>query len=62
MVPSNGCVMIYLLGADNQVIYRELRDFFQLHAHYKAANVGTSVAGLRTSRKVEIPDFPKMSE
>jgi hypothetical protein len=43
------------------VIYRELRDFLSLHAHYRAANLGTSVAGLRTSRRVEIPDFPKMS-
>ncbi|WRT67553.1 uncharacterized protein IL334_004525 [Kwoniella shivajii] len=38
-----------------------LRDFLSLHAHYKAANFGTSVAGLRASRRVEIPDFPKMS-
>nr|XP_031859677.1 uncharacterized protein CI109_004952 [Kwoniella shandongensis]KAA5526749.1 hypothetical protein CI109_004952 [Kwoniella shandongensis] len=48
-------------GAVKWVIYRELRDFLSLHAHYKAANFGTSVAGLRTSRRVEIPDFPKMS-
>ncbi|WWC88903.1 uncharacterized protein L201_003818 [Kwoniella dendrophila CBS 6074] len=48
-------------GAVKWVIYRELRDFLSLHAHYKAANFGTSVAGLRSSRKVEIPDFPKMS-
>jgi hypothetical protein len=47
--------------ADNQVIYRELRDFLSLHAHYKAANFGTSVGGLRGSRKVDIPEFPKMS-
>jgi phospholipase D1/2 len=43
------------------VIYRELRDFLSLHAHYKAANFGTSVGGLRGSRKVDIPEFPKMS-
>ncbi|KAK8858386.1 hypothetical protein IAR55_002613 [Kwoniella newhampshirensis] len=48
-------------GAVKWVIYRELRDFLSLHAHYKAANFGSSVAGLRTSRRVEIPDFPKMS-
>ncbi|WVR06183.1 hypothetical protein IAU60_003213 [Kwoniella sp. DSM 27419] len=48
-------------GAVKWVIYRELRDFVSLHAHYKAANFGTSVAGLRTSRRVEIPDFPRMS-
>nr|XP_019012545.1 phospholipase D [Kwoniella pini CBS 10737]OCF51326.1 phospholipase D [Kwoniella pini CBS 10737] len=48
-------------GAVKWVIYRELRDFLSLHAHYKAANFGTSVAGLRSSRRVEIPDFPKMS-
>nr|XP_019045930.1 phospholipase D [Kwoniella bestiolae CBS 10118]OCF24860.1 phospholipase D [Kwoniella bestiolae CBS 10118] len=48
-------------GAVKWVIYRELRDFLSLHAHYKAANFGTSVAGLRASRRVEIPDFPKMS-
>lgn len=43
------------------MIYRELRDFLSLHAHYKAANFGSSVGGLRASRRVEIPDFPKMS-
>ena len=43
------------------MIYRELRDFLSLHAHYKAANFGTSVGGLRGSRKVDIPEFPKMS-
>jgi len=48
-------------AADEKVIYRELRDFLSLHAHYKAANFGTSVAGLRTSRRVEIPEFPRMS-
>ncbi|ORY27900.1 putative phospholipase D [Naematelia encephala] len=48
-------------GAVKWVIYRELRDFLSLHAHYKAANFGTSVAGLRSSRKVEIPEFPRMS-
>lgn len=48
-------------GADTQVIYRELRDFLSLHAHYKAANFGTSVGGLRGSRKVDIPEFPKIS-
>lgn len=47
--------------ANIQVIYRELRDFLSLHAHYKAANFGTSVGGLRGSRKVDIPEFPKMS-
>jgi len=47
--------------ANKQVIYRELRDFLSLHAHYKAANFGTSVGGLRGSRKVDIPEFPKMS-
>jgi hypothetical protein len=45
-----------------QVIYRELRDFLSLHAHYKAANFGTSVPGVRSSRHVDIPEFPKMSE
>lgn len=43
------------------MIYRELRDFLSLHAHYKAANIGTSVSGLRTSRRVDIPNFPAMS-
>ena len=43
------------------MIYRELRDFLSLHAHYKAANFGSSVGGLRASRRVEIPDFPRMS-
>jgi phospholipase D1/2 len=43
------------------VIYRELRDFLSLHAHYKAANFGTSVGGLRGNRKVDIPEFPKIS-
>ncbi|WVQ80598.1 hypothetical protein IAT38_002703 [Cryptococcus sp. DSM 104549] len=47
-------------GAVKWVIYRELRDFLSLHAHYKAANIGTS-AGLRSTRRVEIPDFPRMS-
>ncbi|AAW43231.2 conserved hypothetical protein [Cryptococcus deneoformans JEC21] len=48
-------------GAVKWVIFRELRDFLSLHAHYKAANFGTSVAGLRSARRVEIPDFPRMS-
>ncbi|ORX40300.1 hypothetical protein BD324DRAFT_641172 [Kockovaella imperatae] len=48
-------------GAVKWVIYRELRDFLSLHANYKAANFGTSVGGLRSSRRVEIPEFPKMS-
>nr|AAN75150.2 SPO14 [Cryptococcus neoformans var. grubii] len=48
-------------GAVKWVIFRELRDFLSLHAHYKAANFGTSVAGLRSARRVEIPDFPLMS-
>ncbi|KAL0243438.1 hypothetical protein I308_105404 [Cryptococcus tetragattii IND107] len=48
-------------GAVKWVIFRELRDFLSLHAHYKAANFGTSVAGLRSTRRVEIPDFPRMS-
>lgn len=47
--------------ADAQVIYRELRDFLSLHAHYKASNFGTSVGGLRSSRRVEIPEFPRIS-
>lgn len=49
------------INTDPQVIYRELRDFLSLHAHYKAANFGTSVGGLRGSRKVDIPEFPKIS-
>ncbi|KAL7424031.1 Phospholipase D1 [Cryptotrichosporon argae] len=48
-------------GAVKWVIYRELRDFLSLHAHYKAANFGTRVTSLRSSRHVEIPEFPKMS-
>nr|AAN75609.2 SPO14 [Cryptococcus neoformans var. neoformans] len=48
-------------GAVKWVIFRELRDFLSLHAHYKAANFGTSVAGLRSARRVEIPDFPLTS-
>nr|AEG78581.1 SPO14 [Cryptococcus gattii] len=48
-------------GAVKWVIFRELRDFLSLHAHYKAANFSTSVAGLRSARRVEIPDFPRMS-
>jgi phospholipase D1/2 len=56
-----GRAELYADRADNQVIYRELRDFLSLHAHYKAANFGTSVGGLRGSRKVDIPEFPKMS-
>lgn len=43
------------------MIYRELRDFLSLHAHYKASNFGSSVGGLRSSRRVEIPEFPRMS-
>lgn len=45
-------------GAIKWMIYRELRDFISLHYHYKAANLGTRVTGLRSSRRVEIPDFP----
>ncbi|EIW66666.1 hypothetical protein TREMEDRAFT_34686 [Tremella mesenterica DSM 1558] len=48
-------------GAVKWVIFRELRDFVSLHAHYKASNFGSKVTGLRSSRGVEIPDFPKMS-
>jgi phospholipase D1/2 len=49
-------------GAVKWVIYRELKDFFSLHSHYKAANFGSRVAGLRSSRPVKIPDFPKFGE
>jgi phospholipase D1/2 len=49
-------------GAIKWVVYRELRDFLMLHAHYKAANIGTSLTGLRSSRRVEIPEFPKNCE
>lgn len=46
-------------GAVKWIVYRELRDFLSLHAHYKAANIGTRVTGLRSSRHVEIPEFPR---
>lgn len=46
-------------GVIKWVIYRELRDFVSLHTHYKAANIGTGISGLRSSRRVEIPEFPK---
>lgn len=46
-------------GAIKWVVYRELRDFVILHAHYKAANLGTRVTGLRSSRRVELPEFPR---
>lgn len=46
-------------GVIKWVIYRELRDFISLHTHYKAANIGTGISGLRSSRRVEIPEFPK---
>jgi phospholipase D1/2 len=48
-------------GAIKWILYRELRDFLLLHAHYKAANVGTRVTGLRSSRRVELPEFPRNS-
>jgi len=46
-------------GAIKWVVYRELRDFLMLHAHYKAANLGTRMTGLRSSRRVEMPEFPR---
>jgi phospholipase D1/2 len=58
---ESGSILIRCI-ADDQVIYRELRDFLSLHTHYKAANFGTNVPGIiRTSRHVDIPEFPKMS-
>lgn len=48
-------------GAVKWVIYRELRDFLSLHAHYKADNLGTRVSHFGGVRRVEIPEFPRSS-
>lgn len=48
-------------GAVKWVIFRELRDFLSLHAHYKAASLGSKVPSFRSARKLDVPDFPKIS-
>lgn len=48
-------------GAVKWVIFRELRDFLSLHAHYKAASLGSKVPSFRSARRLDIPDFPKIS-
>ena len=39
------------------VVYRELRDFVNLHTHYRVANVAHSVDRFPTFPKVSIPYF-----
>lgn len=46
-------------GAVKWVVYRELRDFVSLHTHYKADNFGSRVSHPKSSRAIEIPEFPK---
>ncbi|SJX60442.1 probable SPO14-phospholipase D [Sporisorium reilianum f. sp. reilianum] len=52
-------------GLVKWVIYRELRDFINLHAHYRAAALrgylGRSIGGNSTEGDVGLPSFPKMS-
>lgn len=44
----------YANGAARWVIYRELRDFVSLHAHYKVSNVYNRI-------REELPEFPMTS-
>jgi hypothetical protein len=39
-------------GLMKWVIYREIRDFYNLHAHYKVSNLGSAIS---------LPNFPKTS-
>ncbi|KAJ1030304.1 hypothetical protein NDA16_001214 [Ustilago loliicola] len=52
-------------GLVKWVIYRELRDFINLHAHYRAAALrgylGRSFGGNSTEGDLGLPSFPKMS-
>lgn len=48
-------------GAIKWVVYRDVRDFLALHAHYKKANLSHRVTGSNT-RHVSIPDFPRNGE
>ncbi|EST09986.1 Phospholipase D-like domain protein [Kalmanozyma brasiliensis GHG001] len=52
-------------GLVKWVIYRELRDFINLHAHYRAAALrgylGRSVGKNSSEGDVGLPQFPKMS-
>ncbi len=51
-------------GLVKWVIYRELRDFLTLHAHYRAAAVRGylgRINGSNTEGDVGLPSFPKMS-
>ncbi|GAC95524.1 phospholipase D active site motif containing protein [Pseudozyma hubeiensis SY62] len=52
-------------GLVKWVIYRELRDFINLHTHYRAAALrgylGRSIGGNSTEGDVGLPSFPKMS-
>lgn len=52
-------------GLVKWVIYRELRDFINLHAHYRAAALrgylGRSIGGNSTEGDLGLPSFPKMS-
>lgn len=41
----------------NRVIYRELRDFVNLHTHYRVANVKHSLDNFPPFPKVSIPYF-----
>ncbi|CED85185.1 Phospholipase D1 [Phaffia rhodozyma] len=50
-------------GAVKWVIYRSLRDFLSLHAHYKASSLTRNVPGRNKGTKgtVELPEFPRSS-
>ncbi len=49
-------------GAVKWVIYRELRDFVSLHGHYRADNLKERASHIRSGKKVEVPEFPRISE
>jgi phospholipase D1/2 len=46
----------YANGAARWVVYRELRDFISLHAHYTVANVYK-----RSVQIDKLPEFPRTS-
>lgn len=48
-------------GAIKWVVYRDVRDFLSIHAHYKTSNFSHRVIGSNT-RHVSMPDFPRNGE
>lgn len=54
----------YADGAVKWVLYRNLRDFLALHAHYKTAGIARVAGRSRWNNnrdKVDLPEFPRSS-